>query len=518
MEIIKDTLKIDKKAGTAAAQLLSEGEIMLDGDKADIAEVLRCGCRLVIDDESVSDGRVSLGGKLNVTGIYTDMGKNLHSFETEAPVSDIITVDGAKEGMTADVSCTVTSCDCRKMNERKIYYKVICDVTATVRSTEEYDYVSGIEGIAPDMSQTEHLSAEHTAVHTSDSISIRDTLTLPMGKPNIGELLCCDTSISSVEQKAGSDSLRLSGELNVSVLYKGEGESNPMELYEGTVPFKGELAADGLDESMLTDVKLDIAKSDITAAADEDGELRIIDVDVTIAVKINALTEEDAEVLKDVYIINKDTELNENTVEGQLLVAKNESRCPVKEVVTLNSDAPDMLQIYKADGRPYIDFVGVADDVVRIDGAIAVNILYVTGNDDMPVYCDSSVIPFSHTAQTAGSKEGMDCNVSAQLEHIGFNMLSDREVEIRCVVNLCTTVEKTVDYELADNVSFSDRDSSYLDSLASITLYVVKKGDTLWQLAKKFNSTVDDIASINDIENPDLIYPGQKLIIVKKYK
>ena len=46
--------------------------------------------------------------------------------------------------------------------------------------------------------------------------------------------------------------------------------------------------------------------------------------------------------------------------------------------------------------------------------------------------------------------------------------------------------------------------------------YVVQSGDTLWDLAKKFNTTVDDIVELNDIENPDLIYPGQKLLILKK--
>ena len=40
--------------------------------------------------------------------------------------------------------------------------------------------------------------------------------------------------------------------------------------------------------------------------------------------------------------------------------------------------------------------------------------------------------------------------------------------------------------------------------------------DILWNLAKKFNATLDDIVKINDIENPDLIYPGQKLLILKK--
>ena len=46
-------------------------------------------------------------------------------------------------------------------------------------------------------------------------------------------------------------------------------------------------------------------------------------------------------------------------------------------------------------------------------------------------------------------------------------------------------------------------------------IYVVQPGDTLWDLAKKFNTTVDDIIELNDIENPDLIYPGEKLRITQ---
>lgn len=43
--------------------------------------------------------------------------------------------------------------------------------------------------------------------------------------------------------------------------------------------------------------------------------------------------------------------------------------------------------------------------------------------------------------------------------------------------------------------------------------YVVKKGDTLWDIAKKFGTTVDKLAKNNKIDNPDVIYAGQKLII-----
>lgn len=44
-------------------------------------------------------------------------------------------------------------------------------------------------------------------------------------------------------------------------------------------------------------------------------------------------------------------------------------------------------------------------------------------------------------------------------------------------------------------------------------IYIVKKGDCLCNIAKKFNTTVNKIAVDNGIANIDLIYVGQKLII-----
>lgn len=49
------------------------------------------------------------------------------------------------------------------------------------------------------------------------------------------------------------------------------------------------------------------------------------------------------------------------------------------------------------------------------------------------------------------------------------------------------------------------------------TYYIVKKGDNLTQIAKKFGTTVYSIVNLNNIKNPNLIYPNQRLIISVKY-
>lgn len=45
------------------------------------------------------------------------------------------------------------------------------------------------------------------------------------------------------------------------------------------------------------------------------------------------------------------------------------------------------------------------------------------------------------------------------------------------------------------------------------TYYMVKNGDNLTKIAKKFGTTVNSIVSLNNIKNPNLIYPNQRLLI-----
>jgi LysM repeat protein len=43
--------------------------------------------------------------------------------------------------------------------------------------------------------------------------------------------------------------------------------------------------------------------------------------------------------------------------------------------------------------------------------------------------------------------------------------------------------------------------------------YTVQPGDTLWSIALRFGTTVEAIAQLNNISNPNLIFPGQVLLI-----
>lgn len=49
------------------------------------------------------------------------------------------------------------------------------------------------------------------------------------------------------------------------------------------------------------------------------------------------------------------------------------------------------------------------------------------------------------------------------------------------------------------------------------TYYTIKRGDTLWGISRRYQVSIQNIVSWNNIQNPNLIYPGQRLILYGNY-
>lgn len=66
---------------------------------------------------------------------------------------------------------------------------------------------------------------------------------------------------------------------------------------------------------------------------------------------------------------------------------------------------------------------------------------------------------------------------------------------------------------LAGNQSSGDYDPGEPEPSGDTVYYTVRYGDTLSEIARKYGTTYQQLANINGISNPNLIYPGQVLVI-----
>lgn len=78
-----------------------------------------------------------------------------------------------------------------------------------------------------------------------------------------------------------------------------------------------------------------------------------------------------------------------------------------------------------------------------------------------------------------------------------------------------TTVEEIVRYNDIENPEFIIP-GLVLKIPAKIppdmpAVYIVRPGDSVWNIARRYAINATDIISYNNLLNPDAIYPGQKL-------
>ena len=515
MEYITKQIVADKTIGKEVSQLIQEGEIVVPDSQPDIDFLLKADPHIVIDYKKPEENRLNYKGMLKVNVLYCGKDKSVHSMNGESPISDFINIQGTSEEMMADVTPRIYNIDYKKINDRKMSYKVMSEVEGDVTEQVNIDAVTNVEGLSEGQQIQSPIVTNRTATHKMDKFAVQEQVTIPATKPPASEVLSIDAIISNSDVKAGEDSVIISGDLSVAMLYKST-EGNFPEVYEFDIPFNGTLDADGTEVGMYAEASLSLKDLFYNINNNENDEPRVIDVEATILADVHTSSSEVNDVLEDAYILNNNVDMNSTDLCYSTIISRNRSQYPVKEMVTINEDCPDMLQIFRAGGDVYIDDVNIYDNKVVVDGVINTNILYITGNDERPIYNCNKSIPFSQTIEARGAKSGMEANVVCHIAHIGFNMLSDREVEVRCALNTITTVRDKNNVCIVTDMSISPMEQSLIDAIPSIVIYTVKKGDTLWKLAKRFNTTVEDIVKINNIENPDLIYPDQRIIIIKK--
>jgi spore coat assembly protein SafA len=46
-----------------------------------------------------------------------------------------------------------------------------------------------------------------------------------------------------------------------------------------------------------------------------------------------------------------------------------------------------------------------------------------------------------------------------------------------------------------------------------VTIYIVQPGDTLYSIANRYNVSLQRLIAVNRLENPEIIYPGMRIII-----
>ncbi len=517
--IRREYLTLNRTLPFKKHQLLLEGDIIVPDVKPDIRSVLEYDYDVVIDKVDVVNEKCLYKGVLDVKILYVAKGSEyIHSMVNRLAIDDYLSVPEAADSTYYDVKSEIASIDFRMVNDRKLSYRCVINITGKGYQSGDYDYITDVEDISPSNILYKDIKVMNTVGVSRDKFIVKDQARVPQSSENISEIVQVKSRICNRDVKCLDGEVLVSGELLSTIFYRQDKEGSILEHIQHTTPFSGAVVMKESQEGvgMTADVDMCVCDSKVFIADDEDGEERCFDLDTEILVKVKCVKEEKIKLVDDVHCVNKKAVFDVKDIETTNIVTKNKNQCNIKDVVTIDVDSHEVLQVVSVNPKAFITGVVVEEGRVTVDGYIELSTVYIAKTDVNPICSSKAKVPFSQVVEAKGCKPYMQCETDIFVENIGFNALNDKEIEIRVNLNINLCVNENKPVSLASNLDFEDLDPEFLSGIASVTLHIIQPGETLWSIAKEYNTNVDDIVKTNNIEDADYIEAGDKLVIIKK--
>lgn len=517
MELMKKNLLMLRKKSEAVNQLTFDEDFNVPDTKPDISRMIQKKGEIQIDEIQVNDGKVLISGSLYFRLLYVadTPGRQICSLDGKLPVSETLYLDGVKSGDKVCLKWEIEDLTLHVINSRKLNIKAIAEFRAFVDEMAEIKLPQEVKE-QPDLSvRKRNLRVLTLGVHKKDTMRKKEEITLASNKSNIHEILWSDMEIRGLDLRAEEGKVAAKGELFVFVLYVGDDDNEPIQWLEQAIPFHEEVVCSGCTMDMIPYIETTMLQKNLEIKPDADGEERVLLVDMVLELDMKIYQEETDTVLMDVYTPKKECILQRKKEMLEQLLVKNYSKCRVSDRISVQEAQGRILQVCHSEGAVKTDQVKIVENGILAEGIIQVRILYSISDDEMPFYSMETAIPFSHVIEAEGIDENCSYHLQSDLEQLSTVMLDSNEIEVKAVMNLNALVLSQWEEEVITEIQEKELDMEKLEQMPGIVCYLVQPNDTLWDIARKFYTTVESIRRMNDLgeEEPK---PQQSLLIVKE--
>lgn len=520
MDLVKDYIHDYKIKNKATVQITLDDDFNVPDAKPDIDQIVKERGLVHIQSIRVNEEKADVAGELEFALLYiSDVPVNMSG---HMDFQEKVNVEGLEGDENTVCFGEIEDLTIKAINSRKVSIKAIISLTVISEKLEDEQMAVDVDmsqdGKSGDIQiRNKDIDISEIAVNMKDNFRIKENIELPTGKPNIGELLWYDTAIKSIDSRPAEEGLAVSGEISLFVLYMAADESQSIQWYETASAFEGTVDVSGCNPDMIAYVSHQIQSCDVDVKPDFDGEDRVICVEMVLDLNIKAYEEKQVSIIDDMYSPTKNIELSKDVANLHRLLIKNNSKCRINQRLKAGNDS-QILQICNCTGTAKVDDIAVLEGGIEVDGVVIVNVFYVSPNDSIPMGCIHGTIPFQHRIDvksiTEENADNIQYTINVNLEQLNAVMAGGEEIEIKAVISLDTICFEIMKENAIKSIDVCDIDDEVYYQMPSIIGYTVKNDDCLWNIAKRYYTTVDKIKNCNGLQS-ERVTPGEKLILVK---
>ena len=504
IEAQRENLSINKLIAEKKEIIFAEGDMIVPDSKPDILNTISTSGVVSIYKKEVQSEKVRLDGTVNAYIMYMPDGADdtVRGLNTSVDFSENLNIPNCQEGMEVNSDIKIKSIEAKVINGRKIGIKATLEVNLKIYSNEEVEIINEIQNeedvqiLKEDLKLNSLVGTGTTKIYAKDNIQI-DSM------DNLAEILQAQVCLVDKDIKISYNKVLTKAEAEIKIMYLTE--DNRINVVTYKIPVVGFIDIADVSEENICDVNYEIKNIIIKPNSQDEHSIY---VEIEIEVTCCAYEEKQINLIQDMYSPTQNLTFEKKQITTMTNKQNVTNVKQIREKVNLN----DIQGLNLLDVETVPTIINENKINTKIMYEAELNIKFIFENSQKQINIKEAKIPFEYTIENLQNGEMLNTNCDMGIKSQDFIIQDGGDINCNIDVQADTSMYRTANLNMIDSIQ---EDGEREEQDYSLVIYIVKKGDTLWNIAKEFGSTVDGIARTNGIEDRNKIYLGQKLYIPK---
>lgn len=456
--------------------------------------------RVLLSGAEVLSGEIRYGGKLYFSIVAAAPDGTLIGAERGAEFSHKANCASAAPAQTADVELIVEKTDVR-YEGRSVILSAIVTATIRLNVPVQLQYLTGGEGIVCDFRPV-RIRKEYICSGTAALEEEFDT-------DYVGDVLLHSEQVCLTRVSCSAGSLDVSGEVNLGIFAKREGENEPVS-YERLIPFRAEIACDEASAGMSCRARVNISSIQISCSCDEEKNRCRILAQIELEIRGTVSRREEVLMAADAFSPGYSYELKRSNMESEEAVCAFTAAERVSGTAAVGGEVDFSCILQSAALCNAQIGATVSEGEIMAEGVLSALVFYKDAEGaerTVPVS-----LPFAFPVRCDRARAGDTARISALCCGVSVRQKKEGELEAEGALKLYVTLFSGEKYTYVSEFICKDAEP---ENECAVSVYVPAAGDTLWETAKKLGKTPEQVQSAN----PGLSFPlsgGERILVYRK--
>lgn len=511
-------LKLTKETVPAAETIydgLQEQPIELDyilpDYCPDIFRLIRCEALPVITDWTVSGDKLTYELRCDINILYCgEEGGTVQSVEQQRSFTRTAELGKSAAPSEVRIIAKTDHVNFRAVNKRRLDLRGAISVKINASGQQQQEVISDAEGMNIQLKKApvKYAAQRLTAVK---NVRIEEDIELTAAQPDIISVINCRCRASDCEIKLISGKLLAKGEAEVELLYAGgNGGNMTVEPMSFSLGYSQIIDVDGLDDSFDCTVSAETVSCDISLTGGRDGDNRVLRCETELRLSCKAVKTATAMITEDAFstIYPCSVEISEIKAE-QIPAVYDES---FRHTARLADGDSVPQNIYAMWSEPKNINAHIADDgrSVVISGMLVYSMAAKdnTGSIVMPDREEA----FEETVGLPDDISGAEVTAEVRVRETSYDISAEGVLTAKADMSVKMSVYSSDSIRAVTDISVDDSSRKERDGDYAIKLYFGTENENVWDIAKRYSTSVSAVMDENELTGERLESGGMLLI------